>query len=83
MGAGDTSKEGSSTQPSAGDVSAEESGTRREDRWDGGQSPKRGLPGAGSRDPPRPEAMCPEWAQEGMVRCMCGSWPRGAFIVLK
>jgi hypothetical protein len=65
MGAGDTSKEGSGTQPSAGDTSAEESGTGKEDKWTRGRC--EGTAGAGNRDPPRPGVMCPEWAQEGMV----------------
>jgi hypothetical protein len=53
MGAGDTSREESSTQPGSGDTSAEESGTGREDNgglWRG-QAPGGGGVGSRRRQP--------------------------------
>jgi hypothetical protein len=51
MGAGDTSTEGSGTQPGAGDPSAEESGTGREGRWGRRRAMLKGTVGGGRLQP--------------------------------
>jgi hypothetical protein len=51
MGAGDSSTEGSGTQPGAGDTSAEGSCTEREDKWGRGGAMLRGTVDSGQRQP--------------------------------